>query len=93
MTPYLYPYPNTPVRSKAMTTPFILRLYDFSNGVIFPTSLAERMVDSTTLPKFSRWAKLCMAHPSATYVWDKEYFVPRIEERLGAAKKKYANKD
>ncbi|KAK4940249.1 hypothetical protein LTR10_019569 [Elasticomyces elasticus] len=76
---------------EAMTTPFTLRLHDFSNDKIFPASLAERMT-GPTLPNFSRWVKLCMTHPSVTYVWDKEYFVPRIIERLPLAKKKYAVK-
>lgn len=74
-----------------MTTPFTLRLYDFANDKIFPASLAERMT-GPTLPNFAPWVKLCMAHPSVTYVWDKDYFVPRIIERLPLAKKKYAPK-
>ncbi|KAI1615269.1 thioredoxin-like protein [Exophiala viscosa] len=74
---------------EAMTTPFTVRLYDFSNDEIFPASLAERMT-GPTLPNFSRWVKLCMEHPSLTEPWDKEYYVPRIIERLPLAKKKYA---
>ncbi|KIW54186.1 hypothetical protein PV05_06563 [Exophiala xenobiotica] len=77
---------------EAMTTPFTLRLHDFANGQIFPTSLAERMTASPTLPNFGRWVKRCMAHPSVTYVWDKEYYLPRIVERLPQAKAKYASK-
>lgn len=77
---------------QAMTTPFTLRLHDFANGQIFPTSLAERMTASPTLPNFGRWVKRCMAHPSVTYVWDKEYYLPRIVERLPQAKAKYASK-
>ncbi|KAK5188687.1 hypothetical protein LTR99_006138 [Exophiala xenobiotica] len=77
---------------QAMTTPFTLRLHDFADGQIFPTSLAQRMTDSVKLPNFARWLDLCMAHPSVTYVWDKEYYLPRIVERLPQAKAKYASK-
>jgi hypothetical protein len=75
-----------------MTTPFTLRLHDFADGQIFPSSLAQRMTDSVKLPNFARWLDLCMAHPSVTYVWDKEYYLPRIVERLPQAKAKYASK-
>ncbi|KAK7885230.1 hypothetical protein LTR67_010721 [Exophiala xenobiotica] len=77
---------------EAMTTPFTLRLHDFADGQIFPSSLAQRMTDSVKLPNFARWLDLCMAHPSVTYVWDKEYYLPRIVERLPQAKAKYASK-
>jgi glutathione S-transferase len=79
---------------KAMTTPFVLRLIDFSNDIIFPSRLAKAMLDTnpstSNVPRFAKWAKLCMQHPSVTCTWDKEYMVPRVVERLPAAKKKYA---
>ncbi len=75
-----------------MTTPFVLRLIDFCNDIIFPSRLATGMLDPSKLPIFAKWAKLCMAHPSVTYTWDKEYMVPRIVERLPLAKRKYAPK-
>ncbi|KAJ9604755.1 hypothetical protein H2200_010869 [Cladophialophora chaetospira] len=77
---------------EAMTTPFILRMVDFCNDVIFPSRLATAMVDANRFPKFAKWAQLCMQHPSVTSTWDKEYMVPRIVERLPAAKRKYAPK-
>ncbi|KIX08953.1 uncharacterized protein Z518_00031 [Rhinocladiella mackenziei CBS 650.93] len=82
--------PSSTIHLLGLSPLRIFRFHDFANGVIFPTSLADRML-GPTLPRFSHWVKLCMTHPSVTYVWDKEYFLPRIEERLGAAKKKYAN--
>lgn len=78
--------------SKAMSAPFVVRMMDFSNGVIFPTRLAVQALDEKRLPHYAAWAKLCMQHPSVTATWDKEYFGPRIEARLPAAKKKYAPK-
>ncbi|OAP64612.1 hypothetical protein AYL99_00584 [Fonsecaea erecta] len=78
---------------EAMSIPFVLRLIDFSNDVIFPARLAEEILntDPTTgkMPRFAKWAKLCMQHPSVTETWDKEYMVPRVVERLPAAKRKY----
>ena len=80
-----------------MTTPFILRLVDFSNGIIFPCRLAIQILDTKSdtskFPKFATWAKLCMQHPSVTCTWDKEYIVPRVVERLPLAKRKYATKE
>ncbi|EXJ69898.1 uncharacterized protein A1O5_06971 [Cladophialophora psammophila CBS 110553] len=79
---------------EAMSAPFILRLIDFSNDIIFPARLATQILDSdpatSKWPCFAKWAQLCMQHPSVTYTWDKEYMVPRIVERLPAAKRKYA---
>ncbi|KIW68200.1 hypothetical protein PV04_04161 [Phialophora macrospora] len=79
---------------EAMTTPFVLRLIDFCNDIIFPSRLAKAMLDTnpstSNLPRFAKWAKLCMQHPSVTYTWDKERMVPRVVERLPAAKRKYA---
>jgi hypothetical protein len=75
-----------------MTAPFILRLIDFCNDIIFPTRLAAQLLDEGRTPRFAKWAKLCMQHPSVTCTWDKEYLVPRIVERLPAAKRKYAPK-
>ncbi|KIX99471.1 uncharacterized protein Z520_05047 [Fonsecaea multimorphosa CBS 102226] len=79
---------------EAMTIPFVLRLVDFSNDIIFPARLATHILDmdpaTSKLPQFAKWAKMCMQHPSVTDTWDKEYMVPRIVERLPAAKRKYA---
>ncbi|KAH0840642.1 putative glutathione S-transferase [Fonsecaea pedrosoi] len=79
---------------EAMTIPFVLRLIDFSNDIIFPSRLAREILDTDSatskLPRFAKWANLGMQHPSVTYTWDKEYMVPRIVERLPMAKRKYA---
>ncbi|OCT45713.1 glutathione S-transferase [Cladophialophora carrionii] len=79
---------------KVMTTPFVLRMIDFCNAVIFPSRLATAMLDTnpstSNSPRFAKWAKVCIQHPSVTCTWDKEYMVPRIVERLPAAKRKYA---
>lgn len=75
-----------------MTTPFTLRLYDFSNDTIFPAALGERM-RGATLPHFSRWMDRCMAHPSVTYVYHREALLEGVTARLGEAKIKYAAKD
>ena len=75
-----------------MISPFTLRLIDFSNDIIFPSRLATSLLDPAKTPKFAKWAKLCMQHPSVIATWDKEYMVPRIVERLPAAKRKYAPK-
>ncbi|KIW92678.1 uncharacterized protein Z519_06525 [Cladophialophora bantiana CBS 173.52] len=79
---------------EVMSAPFIVRLIDFSNDIIFPARLATQILDNdpatSKWPRFATWAKLCMQHPSVTYTWDKEYMVPRIVERLPAAKRKYA---
>lgn len=74
-----------------MTTPFTIRLHAFANGIILPARLATGMLDATTLPRFTRWTELCMVHPSVTYVWERDYLVERVIERLPAAKKKYAS--
>lgn len=68
--------------------PFVLRIYDFANDIIWPVALATKL---DGLENFSKWAKKCMVDESVTYVWDKEYMVPRIIERLPAARAKYAN--
>ena len=73
-----------------MTTPFTLRLIDFCNDIIFPARLATNMLDETKYPRFAKWVKVCMEHPSVSCTWDKEYMIPRIVERLPAARKKYA---
>lgn len=95
----LHHTPNPPchnqltlILSQAMTAPFVLRLVDFCNDIIFPSRLATAMLDTNSLPNFAKWAELCMQHPSVMATWDKEYMVPRIVERLPAAKKKYAPK-
>ena len=75
-----------------MTAPFVLRLVDFCNDIIFPSRLATAMLDTNKLPRFATWAKLCMEHPSLAKTWDKEYIIPRIVERLPMAKRKYAPK-
>ncbi|ETI24241.1 hypothetical protein G647_03610 [Cladophialophora carrionii CBS 160.54] len=79
---------------EVMTTPFVLRMIDFCNDVIFPSRLATAMLDTnpstSNIPRFAKWAKLCTQHPSVTCTWDKEYLLPRIVERLPAAKRKYA---
>ena len=71
-----------------MMTPFVLRLYDFANGIIFPKSLAEKLV---ALPAFSRWARQAIEQESVMYVWEKDLRISRIIERLPRAKAKYAN--
>jgi hypothetical protein len=77
-----------------MTAPFVLRLVDLCNDIIFPSRLATHMLDgeaaTSKLPQFAAWAKLCMRHPNVICTWDKEYMVPRIVERLPVVKKKYA---
>ncbi|KIW13502.1 hypothetical protein PV08_08690 [Exophiala spinifera] len=73
---------------EAMTAPLMARMYDFTNDVIFPSALGERMT-GPTMPNFARWLALSSSHPSVLATWDKEYFIPRIIERLPRAKAKY----
>ncbi|KIV93105.1 hypothetical protein PV10_04346 [Exophiala mesophila] len=75
--------------AEIMIAPFSLRLLDFANGVIFPTSLKERI--KTETEGFYRWTERVRKHPSVGDTWDPDYYVPRIEERLPAAKTKYAD--
>lgn len=89
--------PEVPFYTKAgnltlaeiMIAPFSLRLLDFANGVIFPTALKERI--KTETEGFYSWTERAREHPSVGGTWDPEYYVPRIEERLPAAKAKYAD--
>ena len=74
---------------EVMTAPFVIRMRAFSNDIIFPSSLKARM-DGPTMPTVSACVKVAITHPSVTYTWDEEYLVPRIIERLPAAKAKYA---
>ena len=59
---------------------FLLRLYDFSDGVVFPKSMP---VGLDGLPRFKRWAHACMEHPSVNYIWDGPMRLQRVKERLG----------
>ena len=72
---------------KAMTIPFFMRLYDWSDDAIWPKEVAERL---DKLPNLSKWAKHCMKQGSVTYVYP-EGLRERVQERLPEAKKKYAN--
>ena len=52
---------------KVQCAPFVLRFYDFSDGVIFPTDLPAAL---DKLPHFAKWAKACCTHDSVLYKWD-----------------------
>lgn len=71
-----------------MVIPFVLRIYDFANDIIWPATAITKL---DKLENFSKWARYGMKHESVMYVWDKEYRVPRMIERLPAAKAKYAD--
>ena len=73
--------------AEVMIAPFVLRLYDWADDVIWPRALAEGF---EKLPVFDAWAKVCMQHESVMYVYDKAMRL-RIHERLPRAKAKYAD--
>lgn len=65
--------------AEVLTASFIIRLFDFSDGEIFPTSLAAAL---EKLPAFSKWAKASITHESVTFIWDAQNMRKRTKERL-----------
>jgi hypothetical protein len=75
---------------QVLTASFIIRLYDFADDVIFPTSLPTAL---DKLPNFSKWAKACATHDSVTYIWDKEERRQGVIKRLPQARERLAKLD
>lgn len=75
---------------QVQTASFILRLYDFADDIIFPSSL-PKVLDK--LPNFSKWAKACATHNSVTYIWDKELRRQNARDRLPQARERLAKQD
>jgi glutathione S-transferase len=75
---------------QVLTASFILRLYDFADDIILPSSLPEAL---DKLPNFSKWAKASITHNSVTYIWDKELRRQNMRDRLPQAREKLAKQD
>jgi glutathione S-transferase len=75
---------------QVQTASFILRLYDFADDIILPSSLPTAL---DKLPNFSKWAKACMTHNSVTYIWDKELRRQNVRDRLPQARERLAKQD
>jgi hypothetical protein len=79
-----------------MTAPFIIRLLDFANDQIFPSRLAAAILNvnpsTAKTPRVVKWVDALRGQDSIMSTWDKEYFVPRIVERLPAAKAKFGQR-
>ncbi|KAL1591782.1 hypothetical protein SLS60_011781 [Paraconiothyrium brasiliense] len=68
--------------AEALTAPFLLRAYLFPNNGLLPTSLLNDL--SEKAPKFDKWAKATMKHPSVSDgIWDEEKVVANIKKRMG----------
>jgi len=76
--------------AEVQTASFILRLYDFADDTIFPSSIPKAL---DKLPNFSKWAKACIAHNSVTYIWDKELRRQNVRDRLPQARERLAKQD
>ena len=66
-----------------LTAPFVLRLYEFSDGELLPTSVKASL---DKLPNFAKWAKAVMAQESVTYMWDGPRVIKGTKERLAKMK-------
>ena len=75
---------------QVQTASFILRLYDFADDIILPSSLPTAL---NKLPNFSKWAKACITHNSVTYIWDKELRRQNVRDRLPQARERLAKQD
>lgn len=71
-----------------LCAPFILRLYELSDGVIFPVALKEGLQN---LPGFHAWTTACMSRASVIKTWDGPLRRRRMAERLDGARAKYKN--
>jgi glutathione S-transferase len=75
-------YDSNTAAKKALTAPFLLRAYLFPNNGLLPTSLLSEL--SEKAPKFDKWAKATMKHPSVSDgIWDEEKVVAIIKQRMG----------
>jgi glutathione S-transferase len=79
-----------PSSIQVQTASFILRLYDFADDIILPSSLPKAL---DKLPNFSKWAKACITHNSVTYIWDKELRRQNVRDRLPQARERLAKQD
>src|SRR5271155_4914761 len=87
----LYKHGTDPSSSiQVQTASFILRLYDFADDIILPSSLPTAL---DKLPNFSKWAKACITHNSVTYIWDKELRRQNVRDRLPQARERLAKQD
>jgi glutathione S-transferase len=75
---------------QVLTASFIIRLYDFADDIILPSSLPKAL---DKLPNFSKWAKACTSQDSVTYIWDKEERRQRVRDRLPQARERLAQQD
>jgi glutathione S-transferase len=75
---------------QVLTASFILRLYDFADDIILPSSLPKAL---DKLPNFSKWAKACTSHDSVTYIWDKEEQRQWVRDRLPQVRERLAKRD
>jgi glutathione S-transferase len=68
---------------KAMTAPFILRIYASCDDELLPKSLAEAF---DKLPNFSKWAKATISQESVTYIWDEKKVLEKTKLRVAKMK-------
>ncbi len=66
-----------------MTAPFILRVFEMSDGELLPTTVKKSL---EKLPNFSKWAKIVTAEESVTYMWDGEKVARGTRERIAKLK-------
>ncbi|KAF2704403.1 thioredoxin-like protein [Pleomassaria siparia CBS 279.74] len=65
--------------AEALTAPFILRIYKFSNHGFLPKSLLSGF---GALPNFSKWAAEVIKHNSVTYIWDEKTIIAATAKRI-----------